>query len=140
MMPESATTATRKEFQRTSRRNAEVEFSLASNTVDFFFDRQRIQACERQAGKQTDAPLKHDECVTKCPRNLFPRSGDRCRVGDPPMGCHRLTGPNLADFRGGVVADREDKVQLRGSWLDELLACLASHFVGGLTGVFEFLG
>ena len=53
------------------------------------------------------------------------------------MGGHRLTGPDRADFFGRVVANCENKVELRSARQREFIPCLAAQTLGWQVRYFE---
>ena len=78
-----------------------------------------------------------DEGIAECFFDLLFGSGDGCGIGNPPVRGHRLAGPHGADFIRGVVADREDEVDLGGVRPAELIPALAAIAGGRKMRLFQ---
>src|SRR3984957_13557148 len=87
--------------------------SLLADLVDFFFNCELVEGLQGQVEKQADSAVEHEECVAECFFNLLKSACNSGRVGNAPMRRHRLAGPDRAYFLRGVIADREDEIELR---------------------------
>src|SRR6185437_13426395 len=68
-----------------------------------------------------------DKRVAKCSLNLLWRAFDRRRVGNSPVGSHRLPRPQWANLIGCVIANREHEIDLRSTRFGELVPTLAAQ-------------
>src|ERR1700675_990972 len=83
-----------------------------SDIVDFFLERETVNAGESKAEKQTDSALEHKKSLSEGPFHLRFRAPHRCRIGHTPMGSHGLARPHRADFIGCIVTDRKNNIEL----------------------------
>ena len=86
---------------------------MATNDVNFLLQSEPIHSCQRQAEEEADPAIQENEGVAESPPHLFMCSLHHCGIGDAPMRRHRLAGPYGTDFIRGVVANGEDKVEMR---------------------------
>src|ERR1035438_3294532 len=89
-----------------------IAASLLSDTIYFFFQREAIQCRQRKRKKKTDAPVKNKKRFAKGAVDFGGVSVNRGWVGHSPVRCHGLSRPQRARFLGGVVANREDEMQI----------------------------
>src|SRR5258708_37669799 len=92
-----------------------------------------------QGKEQADPPIKNKESVTEGALDLICSAANRRRIGNAPMGGHRLTLPDRAHFFGGAVTDRKDEVKLGSSRPGEFIPSLASQACAGQTRPLELL-
>src|SRR6266404_4299478 len=132
IIPEPTTAATRSSVPRNSAvtRLGRFGFTSLADAIDFFLDGELVEARKRQAKQQAYPAVKHHEGIAKRAFDLLRRSYYGGRIGNTPMGGHRLTGPDGANFLGGVVADREYEIELRCSGLSELVPIFAAQVSG----------
>ena len=69
--------------------------------------------------------------------DLRVRAGRLGGIGHAPMRAHGLAGPGGADLGGGVVADREDEIQVVRVGARELVPALGPGPVGAVVEVLE---
>ena len=110
----------------TGTRNANAAQSFVADAVELLFDGEGVKTFEGQTKKKTDSPIQHHKRVPEGLFDLVGRAFRRSRIRHSPVGGHRLTGPEWADFLRRVVTDRKDKIQLRCAGLGEFTPILAS--------------
>jgi hypothetical protein len=92
---------------------------------------------ERQAEEEFDAAFESEEGVAEGALKLFRRAGRHGGIGNTPVSSDRLTGPNRADFVGGVVTDGDDDMHLWRAGLGEFIPAFAAQAGCGQVGGFE---
>ena len=102
----------------------------ASDLVDLFLHGELVQRGDRQGEEEADAAIEDDVRIAEGAGDLFGRAADGGRIGDAPVRGHRLARPVGARFVGGIVADGEDEVHLRGVGSGELIPGFAAQAVG----------
>jgi len=101
----------RREKNSSLQRRAEVSWaSRATDTFDLLLQCDLLKRCERKRKEETDSPVEHDKCVTKCAFDIVRRPFYCCRVSYAPMRSHRLSRPEGTRLIGRVAANRENKV------------------------------
>src|SRR5208282_1001498 len=93
-------------------------------------ERELVKTRDWQRREHLYSPLKHPERVSERIRFVEFSAFDGRGVWLSPVRGHRVTGPYWTYLARGVVADREDKVDRRRTWLGELIPCLASKSFG----------
>src|SRR6185295_9170933 len=81
----------------------------ASNSL---LNRHAIQRLDRHVYQQLYARFQFGEGPAECSAS-FGIALDRCRIGNAPVCSDRLARPDRTGLAGGVVADRDDKVDRR---------------------------
>src|SRR5581483_8347179 len=81
---------------------------------------QSIERVNGQGGEDADALKQHAIGILESERDLGRATLRRCRIGNAPMGRHRLSRPEGARFPGRVVADREHEIERGRAGLGEL--------------------
>src|SRR5208282_669152 len=105
--------------------------SPSADAGDFFLEGEGGEAGERQAQEQSDAAVQGYKSIAKGALHLFKGAHDRSGVGNTPMGGNRLARPERTNFRCGIVADRKNKIHLRGAGLGKFVPTLAAQTVHG---------
>lgn len=99
-------------------------FTRFTDPVDFFLDRQFVQARKRQTKQQAYPAVKNHKGIAESPFDLLWRSHYGGRIGNAPVCGHRLAGPNGTNFLRSVIADREDKIEVWCAWFGKLIPVL----------------
>src|SRR6204780_5899366 len=107
------------------------------NLVNFLFDCEPIQSWKRKAQEQTYSAVEQKKRVAKRFLDSLLASSNRCRVGYAPMSCHGLAGPDGTNLFGGIVTNREHKIEIRSTRLSQLVPCLASETIRGKAGLLK---
>ena len=107
-----------------------------ADVVEFFLQSEPVESCQRQTKKQADAAVENEERFAESPLHVCGASTNHRRVGNAPVGCHRLSGPDRADFLRGVVTNRKDEIELRRIGLCEFVPGLAAETLGGYVSDF----
>src|ERR1035437_1167928 len=89
--------------------------------IDLFLKSEGVDGSERQAEKETDAPVESLKGLTERPVDLLRSSSHRSGIRNTPVRCHRLARPEGTHFVRGVVADREYKAEVRRVRFGELV-------------------
>src|SRR5260221_1051091 len=108
-----------------------------ADLIDLSLQRQFIQSCQRQREKQADSTVQHHESVVESPFDFFVCALHSSGIGNPPMRCHGLPGPDWAYFGSGVIADREYKIKMRSVWCGKFFPALAAVTVRGQARLFK---
>ena len=126
MMPEPITAATRNAVPINSAavRRA-IENFIATDAFDFSFDREIIEAGERQGEEEVDS---RPDSRTR--REMPYRFVQACQCGSgirhSPVCGDRLAGPDGTNLAGSVVAYGENEIELRRPGLGEFVPSLAA--------------
>jgi hypothetical protein len=89
-----------------------------------------IKTRDGQRGKHIYSTLKHPECLSEGIHLIEIGAFDGRGVRLSPMRSHRVPRPDRTDFTCCVVADCEDKIELRRAGLGEFVPSLASKAFG----------
>src|SRR5271157_4019567 len=101
--------------------------SVLPDAIDFFFQRQAIERCQRKREKKTDPPVENEERVAKSAVDFGGVSLNGGRVGNSPVRGHGLSRPERTGFLGGIVANREDELHLGSARLPEFVPAFAAQ-------------
>jgi len=96
--------------------------SLFADILDVPLQGEFIELVEWQAGKQFDTPRQHEEGIDKCAALFVLTARHRRRIGNSPMGCHRLTRPERTLLTGSLVGQDALLTALKASLAGEGLA------------------
>src|SRR3984893_15314844 len=111
--------------------------TATAEVVDVAFERWALELLDRQRHKKLDAVFERDIRLAES----FPLLSDRAlhgsRVRHAPMNRDRLARPDRADFTGGLVADRKDKIHDRRAGSGELVPAFAAQAAGRQMNLFE---
>ncbi len=99
----------------------------------------RASACKRirssdakgRLQEDPDAMFERAEGVAERQHSLRLAAFDRGRILDAPMRRHRLARPDRAGLAGGLVADRDDEVELDAARRGEFVPALAARAIRG---------
>lgn len=89
-----------------------------------------IHARERQSQKALDAALHRFEGSIEGGPFLIVAALDRRGIWNPPMGARRPAEPDRARFAGGVVTNRDDKIEMRTRRRGKLIPAFAAQSLG----------
>src|SRR5579884_1882893 len=84
-----------------------------SNFLELRLQAQLIKALDRQCRESPDALEEHPVGFLERQRSFALRTRRSGWIGNPPMACDRFARPHRTCFPGGVVANREDKIDRR---------------------------
>src|SRR5271157_3684522 len=101
--------------------------SVLPDAIDFFFQRQAIERCQRKREKKTDPPVENEERVAKSAVDFGGVSVNGGRVGNSPVRGHGLSRPQWTGFLGGIVANREDKMQVGSAGARKFIPTLTAQ-------------
>src|ERR1700730_15836202 len=101
--------------------------TATADLVDVAFDRQAVKLLDRQRHKKLDAIFERDIRLAESFPLLSVRVLHGSRVRHAPMGGDRIARPDRADFTGGLVADRKDKIHDRRAGPGELVPAFAAQ-------------
>ena len=90
-----------------------------------------VEAGDWKAYEEADPSIESDACIPESLLDLFRRSLDGSRVRYSPGSGHRLPGPNRTYLVRSIVADRDDKIQLRSTGGGKFLQLLLRRPVTG---------
>src|SRR6516165_6497060 len=102
-----------------SRRRFTCVLSLADG-IQPLLQCEFVDGTDRKANKNRDTIVEHAECLRKGKADFGLVASSCSRIGNAPMRRHRLTRPHWAYLLCRVVADRENKIKLRGLRAREL--------------------
>jgi hypothetical protein len=111
-------------------RGADVSFGQPlTNLPDVLVQCESIQLFEWQARKKLNAATKGMGCISKRLALLDVGASYRCRIRHAPVRGHRLPRPERTRLGGGLIVDRNHKVELRRVRSGEFFPALASQAV-----------
>ena len=105
--------------------------------VDFPFDCETIQSWKRKTQEQTYSAVEQKKRVAKRFLDLFLASSHRCRVRYAPVSRHWLARPDRTNLFGGIVTNREYKIELRSARLSKLVPFLAPETIRVKVGLLK---
>jgi len=101
-----------------------------ADSVDLPLDGEFVETRKGQAQEQAYPAVKNHKGFPKGLFDLLRRACHRRRIGDAPVGRHRLAGPHRADFLGCVVTNSKDEIELRRARPRELAPILTAKAIG----------
>src|ERR1019366_7608169 len=104
-----------------------LSLSLPPDAIHFFFQREAIEGRQRKSEKETDSPVENKERVAEGALDFGGVSVNGGGIGNSPVRGHGLSRPQRAGFLGGVVANREDEVQLGSAGSPEFVPALTTQ-------------
>src|SRR5665809_15098 len=151
MMPEPTIAARRKAAPTPSaaRRRARLAGAIrlgrlfrsigagAPDIVEMSLERQSAQTGDRQIDEDRDALGEHPEAIVEGKGLLRFGAYRLGRIGQPPMGAHRLPRPYWASFLRGVVADGEHEIELGRAGCGKLIPRLGAELRHVVIGFFQ---
>src|SRR6516225_12242918 len=100
---------------------------MAADVIDVAFDRHAVELLDWQRDEKLDPVLEHDIGLAECAPLLGFRALHSGRVRYTPMSSDGVAGPDRADFAGGVVADRKNKIHHRRAEAGEFVPAFAAQ-------------